>query len=241
MRTLKPGIECVVKSVDEPQLERGLKAVYGQTIPFARVTHINNVSPEVKAHNMALEALVHEWSLWVDGDVILYKNAHELVIEAMKNYGAFTEYGFGLFDSFLQRVICCCPVRNTQFHSEFRYKDVLSNDTECAERMETQGWTYCRLWKKGVVVGTHFDNPSSFQVFRRFYGRGTKAIGKHKPIGRYRRELRQLFNETGDVRYRLALEAFNYALEKNDYPTSKDVDFERKVYETFCKDRGREC
>jgi hypothetical protein len=230
---MRPGIECIVKSANEPQLDRVLEAVSNQTLPFARVTHINGVSPEVEAHNKALAMLEYKWSLWVDGDVILNKNAHSVVAGLMGKAKKFTEYGFGLNDTFLQRVVCCCAVRKSRFHQRFPYKDILSNDTECARRMVKAGWLYKKYWRQGIVIGTHFDDPSEFQVFRRFYGRGHKAIKRPRAIKRYNRELKDLFMRTGDQRYKLALKAFNYAIESDNYPTSKDVLFERKVYEQW--------
>lgn len=232
---MKLGIECIVKAINEPQLDRALEAVYNQTLPFAKITLINGVCPEVLAHNLALSVLEHEWSLWVDGDVILYPDAHETVKKCMDRKSSFIEYGFGLYDTFLQRDICCCAVRQSEFHKKFKYKDIIANDTECAKRMKQAGWSYQRFWREGVIIGTHFDDPDDFQVFRRFYGRGFKAIGKGKAVRRYNTELKNLHASSGDKRYKIALKAFNYAIERKHYPTSKNVEFEEGVYEEWMR------
>ena len=76
MVEFKDGIECVIKSCDEPQLDRAIDAALSQTIPFERVSNYNNIVPEFKAHNTILEKLQYEWAIWVDGDVILLSLIH---------------------------------------------------------------------------------------------------------------------------------------------------------------------
>ena len=235
---MKPGIECIVKSFNEPQLDRVLEAVNNQTVPFAKVTHICGVAPEVKAHNTALRALEHDWSLWVDGDVILKKNAHEMAMQYVEKLPDSTEILFGLHDWFLNRTICCCPVRRSEFVMRFEYKDVLANDTECARRMDTSGRKAVKLFRDGIEIGSHFDRPDEFQVFRRFYGRGSKTYKRVAIKEKHKKELLIRYKETGNHLFLLASKALEFGVQKANYRKSKDYMFELSMFEVFKKEIG---
>ena len=97
--------------------------------------------------------------------------------------------------------------------------------------MKRHGRSSLNLWKK-VIVGTHFDSPTDFQVFSRFYSRGVKyAIGH--PSGPYSDILNVLNNKyasTNNKQYIIAKEAFEFGRKTGNYPTSHDILFDKKLY-----------
>ena len=100
---MKKGIEAVIKSVDEPQLQRCIEAVEDQTIPFDKVYHVNNVSPEYRAHNQALAQLEYEYVMVINGDTILDHTAVCKFWSLKKQYRRHRiwGFGFGLRDEFI--------------------------------------------------------------------------------------------------------------------------------------------
>ncbi len=243
---MKPGIECILKSCGEPQVERALWAINSQNKPFERVTHIQGISPEYLAHNKALEGLEYEWALWVDGDTIIDSDAHKKCLRWMDKLRDkhFNEFGFGLRDVFLREDICCCALRKSDLVQRFPLKNILANDTEVArKRMKPVGWNYSRLSRQGVTIGTHMDQPSDFQVFHRFYSRGVKAGWNHNETN-YRRhliKLQKLLKETRNHQYQIGIDALNLGWDKQDCPSSHDREFERGVYDRYLTKGGKRC
>lgn len=233
---MQNGIECVMKSVDEPQLEKGRPAMYNQTIPFANVIHINGVCPESKAINQALDRLEYTWSLWLDGDAILYEDTHEKIRALEKRLRAkgYTEALFSLFDPFLGKNICCCILKKSDFLQQFRSDNVLANDASLTKKMKKVGRKSARFINK-IIVGTHFENPTDLQVFARFYSRGVKVARGH-PNSQFR-DLFSIFEHkyasTGNKQYMIAKEALTLGTKLGHYPTSHNIEFDREMYEKW--------
>lgn len=101
-------IGALIVSAGESQVEKCIAAVNDQTIPFSNIMHIADVVPENRAFNRGMRLCRDEWVMKIDGDMILYSNAVEIVTEYMgRNSGdnVFV-YSFGLLDGFLKAPIC---------------------------------------------------------------------------------------------------------------------------------------
>jgi hypothetical protein len=222
------NIGALIVSCGEPQVERCVHSVYKQTIPFANVKHISDVVPEADAINKGIQSMDDEWTMKVDGDFILYENAVDMITRKMKSESNEGVCGwfFGLYDTFLRCDIGYASVLRTSVYKGATYQDVLRDDFAMNRYLRRNGWGIKkRKWK---IVGTHFDSPDAFQVFRRFYVQVIKY--PHDPFVPER--LTTLFMETGDPLYDLGLRARVYAHGK-EYPTSRNLDYDRKLFEEF--------
>lgn len=233
---MKDGIQAIIISCGDPQFERCLKSVQNQSVPFARIDVIKDVIPEAKAQMVSYDFLEYQWAFYIGGDFILYKDANEIALEYIKKNPGNHEYNFGLWDKFMRRQICCCTVFESEMHKNARYNDELFNDVRACEDMASR-YRYKRVVpsKQGIIVGTHFDKPDAFQVFRRFYSRGVK-FSTH-PKGPYRflvRQLNILMRNTNKKHlYRLAIAAYNYGFRKRYYPSSHNITLDKELYEKF--------
>jgi hypothetical protein len=216
----------VIISADEPQLERCLASVHKQ---FDLVVHVNNVSPECDAFNQAVEQVQTKWMAKIDGDFILYDNAREVIEGNMhkRNSNIYT-YTFGLFDAFFRSPILGCAVSRADLLRKFKYADVLHNDRVTGRAIEADGWSRRVPGKRGIIIGTHCDDPDLFQVFRRCYTLGCKYAKRY-----FWTDLHRLWKETGDPRYELGIRAMEYGATRRHYPTSHNINFDRTVYEEF--------
>jgi glycosyltransferase involved in cell wall biosynthesis len=224
-------IGALIISADNPQLERCLESVKNQTVPFSNITLIDNVSPEHVALNRGLEEAKDEWLMKIDGDMILYPNAVEI---ALKRIGEGNEkayaYNFILYDSFLKHNLRGCGVVVRSVIRKVPYPNLLMDDVWVGQKLRRMGFVIERYRE---VVGTHFENPSEFQVFKRFYIMGIKH-GKRFSW----KYLTGFYEETKDPIYTLAMKAIEFGMKKNSYPGSHDMNFDRKIFEEF-KNNGR--
>jgi hypothetical protein len=233
---MKPGLEAVIISVNEPQLTRCLESVNKQNIPFQKISHYNGIVPEYEAHNIAVKNLEYEWAMFIGGDFILDVNASQLWDRYFQDYKRednISEFNFGLRDPFIQKVICCCTVARSEAFQRYPFENSLANDTINGSKMKRDGWERIKLFRQKVTVGTHFEDPDEFQVFRRFYARGVKAglIKKKEVLNRYCTRFHRLKEKTGDVLYETAIRAMEIGYRKKLYPSSHDIRFERQLFE----------
>ena len=219
-------IGALIISADEPQLERCLESVKNQTVPFSNIVHINNVSPEHVAFNKGLAMVTDELSMKIDGDMILYNNAVETTLKRIpEGNGNVYVHNFVLFDSIIQRNIRGCGVMVTPVFKKVPYPNLLCNDTWVGQKLRRMGFTIERY---GDVIGTHCDSPDEFQLFRRFFIMGVKH-GK-----RYSwKYLSGLYDQTKDPMYELGMRAVEFGMKKASYPTSHDINFDKKMFEEF--------
>jgi hypothetical protein len=246
-------VQPYIISCNEPQLERCITSVRRQSVPFTNIIHINDIVPESVAYNKARKLWVGEWTLGIGGDFILYKDAHAQILDLLgdleaglfKNrfysdlsYNKIGQIEFGLEDSFLQTVICCCILRRSTLFSRFKYTDGVFNDREAADYCEKQGYTRLKLWKdESFVLGTHFDEPTIDQVFIRFYIRGSKFGSKNQSFGKSRllTYLRALHTQTKDVRYTEAIRAVNIGFDERDYTYSHNHKKDQEILEKWAR------
>ena len=231
-------IEAMIISCAEPQVEKCVRSVREQTIPFSKIVHVDGVYPESDAINHGWSQTSDEWVMKIDGDFILYPDAVELALKYMdRDDERISTYSFGLYDEFMKSPLCGCAVyRRYLAVKEFIYPNLLADDVWLGDRLKRRGWKRKKPYVEGICIGTHFQDPDDFQIFRRFYATGVKH-------GRRRtwRHLRTLSRHTRDQRYSLAIQALDFGTEKRYYPTSHNIEFDRKIYEEFkeqCKPRS---
>ena len=222
-------MDAMIISVDEPQLNRCVAAVKNQSIPFGRIVHVNNVCPEYRAFNMGMEKVVGDWVMKVDGDFILNRDAHKIARDYVDGYSddRCCAFFFGLFDSFLDQNIGYCAVLRAGLYKKYPYLDKLSNDRKMIDRLRSMGWDALR--KNRVILGTHFDQPDEFQVFKRFYTQRIKYPRDNSIVGILSKRL----EKTGDPLYELGLRAVGFANEVKKYPGSHNKVFDEELFEQF--------
>jgi len=222
-------ITALIISVDEPQLPRCLEAVRNQTVPFSDIIHMNNVSPENIAFNSGIFRVQTDWFVKIDGDMILYPNALEL---AFGEFGEMQDgvycYNFLLYDVFLEVNLRGCGVMNTEICRKVPYPNMLGNDLWFGKKLRTMGYkkVNCK-----PIIGTHFDNPDELQVFRRFFCHGIKHNNRY-----VYNPLRIHYEKTSNSLYQLGLKALEFGIEKKKYPSSHNINFDKKMFEEFNAD-----
>lgn len=224
-------MEAFIKSVDEPQLERCLEAVKNQTVPFSKIVHINGIVPESVAHNYGINKITDEWFALINGDMILYLDAVEKGIEKinMDKDGKVYAHTFKLYDPFLQSNYGGIGFFRTEIYKSNPIRDRLNNDRNLGKKLGEQGWIVKR---HGRVIGTHFDSPDEYQIFRRFYVIGLKYV--NTSALKIFNTIMELLEKTGDSLYLVAMEAMKFSKgKKGTYPGSHNIDFERKMFEEF--------
>ncbi len=228
-------IDACIRSVGEPQLDRCLFSVRGQRVFFSHIHHVEGIVPESEALRALVSQVSSPWMMLIDGDMILHPNAVEEALHWIRLEPDAVEFQFGLYDPFLRKVINSCRVSRTDIIRDCTIKDWLGNDLSIVRQIEEKGYKIMRFWKGApqIVIGTHFEDPSDFQIFIRFYHAGVA-----RTAGTERLLLRR-FRETGDG---LALKAWKYGLSKpyKDYPGSRNIDHDRREYEAFTSLSGRE-
>ncbi len=222
-------IEAMITSVDEPQLDRCLESVRNQTVPFSNVVHINGVVPIASAFNQGVKKVTDEWFMCIGGDFILYPNAVEVAKKYVDRpfHDEICGYCFGVKDTFLEcKTGFCCVYRASVFKSEI-FQDTIFEDRKMPWRLRNEGW---RFRKPREIFATHFDNPSEFQVFGRFYFHTNKFNDDNSYV---RTRMSELLANTGNPLYQVGIDALDFAKLRHIYPGSPNLDFNKKMYEEF--------
>lgn len=226
---IKMNVEAMITSVDDPQMDRCLGSVKNQTIPFSGIIHINNVSPLCKAFNKGMSQSTEEWVMDIGGDMVLDRDALKRIIQYMeqRNGDKILGYYLGLRDTFLNTKIGYVSVLNGSLFRGVVLEDSYIADREPVRRFRRAGWAAVK--NLHFLVGTHFDRPDEFQVFRRCYLHGVR-YPTHKSL---KPRLTELFNNTGNPLYQTGIKAIEFAKVKNFYPGGHNIDFDRKNFEEF--------
>jgi hypothetical protein len=224
------NIDAMVISVDEPQLERCVEAVNSQTVPFHKIICVNGVVPESVAFAEALRQTESDWIIHVAGDVILYDDAVELMSESVTQHqerrSKVCGHYFGLYDQFLDTTIGYIGIIYGPVYKVIRYPNQISNDRQVIRKLRRRGWYLSK--DVDMVVGTHMADPDRFQVFRRFFAQGMKYDSEFVIV-----QLEILFNETSDQLYMTALNAIRFAKAKRNYRSSRNITFDKEMYNEF--------
>ena len=224
---MNKSIGALVVSANEPQLPRTLLAVQQQTVPFASITHINNVVPEAVAFNKGMEQATNDWVMKIDGDMILYPEAVATALSFIQSRSRVFMYSYSLYDTFLKAPLYGVGVFSRRIMLANKYQDVLDNDAVTGRFLLNRGYFRVKV-SADIVLGTHFDNPDEFQVFRRFF---IYAI-KHR-IQPFKRRLGILYKETGNPLYELAWYAMIFGKMNRSYPTSHNIEFDEMMFNKF--------
>lgn len=226
-----PTLDAIILSVDEPQLPRCLQSVHTQSPPFTNIIHINNISPESVAFTSGMSTSTADYITKINGDFILYPEAVATILSKISLDDGVGIYNFGLYDPFLRGFICGCSVLRREALDAVGYPDYLANDKWMQRKMQLRGWLKAPLYrgraKRRVVIGTHFDTPDEFQIFRRFYTQGVKY--GH----RYGARLLRLHQDTSDPVYAYAMQALTFGVDRSYYPTSHNIHLDRELFEEF--------
>jgi hypothetical protein len=199
--------------MDEPQLERCRKSVHIQR--FDRVSEVGHVSPFSVAFNLATGNPQHELIVVANGDFIFYPDAKKIILETIGSQRGFYKHNFGLFDNFLKTKICCCQVYDSAVVAANPHRNEFRCDVHSTNRVKRKGFkTYTHL---GTIVGSHFDDPTERQVYRRFFFRGQKPKSEN-----YEYMLHDLVKKHGDNRYLVALEGIRDGRKAAKVPHSND-------------------
>jgi len=230
-------IEALIISCQEPQLPRCLESVYNQDTPFKNIIHVDNVIPEAEAFKQGLSQLTGEWVMIVNGDMILYPNASsqaEVQIWIDENEKV-SEFQYGLYDPFVERVINSCSVYKVEPLVKEGRSDTLRNDLWASRNIMKDGWIRRSLFTgpNPIVIGTHCEHMDDFQIFRRFFTVGVKGNGYPKKV------VEKLYRRTRDRKYELAIRAIEFGYKNKFYPGSHNIEFDRKMYEKFNEDIDR--
>lgn len=227
-------IEALIISCCEPQLERCINSINKQTIKFSNITHIENIIPEHLAFNTGIEKIKDDWFMKIDGDMVLYENALEIVISYLKNN---TEnvfmFSFGLFDEFLQENTMGCNIYNTKLIQNIKYENLLVNDRIAVKKLSKLN--HIRHKKNKVIIGTHCSEPDDFQVFRRFYTVSVK-YGKVFVI-----KLNELYQKTKNPLYQVAIDASYLGRKSKYYPTSHNLEFDKILFNEYLESKNVKC
>lgn len=223
-------IEALLTSVDEPQLDRCLRSINEQTVPFSNIVHINNVFPYSKAYNRGLSQVKDKWFMTIGGDFILDPDAVEKVTKGIEEDGDVKTVGhlYGIYDTFLHMDWNGVGTFRTDVAKSIPFRDRLDCERILGKKLNRMGW----ILRRGEGnLATHFDSPDEFQVFRRFYVYGLKYNGN--VVSDIGANLDKLFEKTGNPLYKVAIKAIAFSGKKRTYPGSHNINFDRKTYEEF--------
>ena len=236
----KKGHQAIIKSCGYDNMYNlVLHAVENQKIPFDKITIIKDVTPESVAQNMAIDAYEYEWIWGIDGDMVLGLNS----IERWNKYVTpmlrpdVVKVQFGVYDCFLKRVITGLGIKRADFYSQFPFPDELMNDRCVSRKIARANKKIINMRNKGkFAIATHFCGANIKQIFCRFYARGVKA--HHTEVAgdkRFLAELRRKFEESGDLKYHIAVRAFRQGFKTGLYPGSHNVEFDSQVYNSWAE------
>ena len=244
----KPGIECAIISVNEPQLDRCIDSANKQEVPFANIKHFNKIIPLAKAFNKAITSCEHEYMLFLSGDIILFPSATRIILNAVGknkiNLRTVYNFKFGVFDTFLMDTLTGFKLYRTEIARDILFdEETLRDDIKARELAKTKGAEEICLYKKeNAVLGIHCDDPTKKQVFIRFYIDGCKMRNLHNSTGRFfDRTLLQLEKISlvypNDDRYGVGIKAWKEGYKNNDYEGSHNYLKEDKIYERYFKEK----
>jgi glycosyltransferase involved in cell wall biosynthesis len=226
-------IDAIVCSVDDPQLTRCLEAVRGQTVPFTKVIHQNNVCPYPMAVNKGIAQSSGDWLMLVDGDMILDKTAVERILQYMKdNLGEnILGYYVALYDTFLNCPIGYFPTLRGELYRKLTFANSMTHDSRMVNALRKKRWRTVKTME--IRVGTHFDSPDEFQVFKRFYVHGIRY-----PCGYPRRNIIRKLESGGTALHQVGIEAIRFADKKKVYPGGRNIEFDKENYQEWLRFRS---
>lgn len=226
------NVEAFLSSMNDPQLDRCLESIEKQTVPFSKLTHISGISPASETWNKGWESVTDEWVAILDGDMILYPDALENSLNYMKTRmdPGVCLYCFSLYDPFIEVVDNMFCIARSSVYKNIKAPNKLSFDRYVGAKVKKLGWRY--LKHLSLIVGTHFENPTEYQIFTRFSRIHKKYHMRH--VRWAEKRLRDLLDRTKDPFYHVALDSMKCTAE---YFGSYNVEFDNKRFDEFHANR----
>ena len=221
----------MINSADDPQLPRCLEAVRNQTVLFSKIIHKNNICPAAESYNQGMAETTGEWVMHIIGDMILDLDGIERITGYMErdNSDRISGYYFGLYDTFLNCKIGYVGVLRGSLYRTLRFENSYMCDVKIVNKLRSEGWEIRKTLN--FLVGTHFDNPDEFQVFKRCYVHGIRYADK--PEVSLKWKLIELQKKENNSLYKLGIGAVEFAERKKFYPGSHNLIFDRENYEEY--------
>lgn len=258
-------IECVHFAAEQPQLEKSKQSILDQDTPFVNIQFINEV-PLQKAYYVAFANAKNDWILVCAGDMIYDLDMHSRIKQRIAEEMPYIvidqvyDFQFCMYDPFIKKVVKGVQVRNRNLVRSNFFQDRIGSDSSHINTMRRKGFSHIKFHTtsslysllndrqevEAFTYGTHFENPSEFQVFSRFSvvgaksGRGSrrgKAPKQYSTMGR----LRKLYQNTKDPLYVLAMDAYTFGRENHAYyDHSIDLDLSKRMWALFQETRGEQ-
>jgi len=224
-------IGAVITTIGEPQTKACIDAVKKQNPLFDEIQIIKNVSPSAEAYNKGIKEANTKWCLFLDADMVLKENIVPLLKEQIEKKQRVLSYVFRLKDTFLRMNIKGVRLYNVKVVKKFPFQNKLGLDRICRRQAIKEG--YIEIDLKKTIIGTHFDSPSDFQVYKRFLMRGVKAKknfgGAWSRPDALLKRLKKLYNKTDNYQYLLAMRGIADGM-TIDRDVDYDINFGIKEY-----------
>lgn len=224
-------IDALITSVDDPQLPRCLEAVKNQTVPFSKIVHLHNVCPHHEAVNRGLPQTSADWVMYIGGDMILDLNANERIMEYMRTTMGdnVCGYYFGLWDTFLDCKIGYLGVFKGPLYRGLKFPDIYNCDAVVVRALRNRGWRTIK--NVNFIVGTHFDQPDEYQVFKRCLRHGSRYVATpHKSL---KWNFIKLLKKRYDPLYEFGIKVVEYGEKQPLYVGARNLIEERRDYEKY--------
>lgn len=188
----------------------------------------DNISPFHVAVNTTVKKCFDdgcEWVVMLDGDMELLPDRFWPAFhDAIKRPDCKGKIFFKLWDPYIQKNIGHMKVTNKAWMDAAGWY----TDNVVCDRI-AEGIARTKDMKRlnvDIVTGVHFENPTQFQIFRRFFVRGIKvAQGYNDMVGDYTKIISGL-----------ALEAYNFGLKTVYKGDPLCLDYLLKKYDEFLGD-----
>jgi len=175
--------------------------------------------------------LKDKWFMLLAGDMYLHPDAVEKVIMEIEREtdDRVIAHLHGVWDAFLQEDSVGIGTFRTDILKTTPFRNRLSCERYMGRKLDGNGWIFKR--HESSPLGVHCDSPDEYQTFRRFYVMGVKFRGN--VLDEIYGHVFDLFDETNNPLYSLAIKAMDFGRSNREYPGSHDINFEKKKWEEF--------
>ncbi len=211
----------------EPQCS----GIFAQAHRFHCLHVADNVAPYHKAANETVAKCFNDgadWVIMLDGDMELDVNAFWAAFKRDSQRSHKAIY-YRLYDPYINQEIGSLKVVTQQWMDVAGwYMNSIVCDRVAEQKAKAAG--YPRL-ASPTVVAKHFEGPTRFQIFKRFFVRGMKVrLGYADPVSDYNKVLKGF-----------ALESYQYGLTHRMHNDPHDLPYLLKEYDDFIGDDAVIC
>lgn len=236
---MKEGTQAIILGMSkwEPQFSECVSSCDNQTLLFDEITILDNYIPLFTAYKKVKKVLKYNRLFFISGDTILNKNDHKHIMEIYneKEFNNIYCYKFPIYDWFLQKNIHAIRLINSRVWLDIGIRNTLREDVDVRDRAIKEGFKEISYFGKDerqeIVIGVHCKEPDVFQIFRRFFIRGVKD--GHKP--KIRIKLLNLFENSLNPLYQLAIDAFDFGVREKKYGdnTTHNIELDLELWKRF--------